>query len=153
MYIDYILFLKDHVNYIGTEEKIGPVIISLIEEKELGATRCLLRTPAETEHLIEYSQGKYTGAPPLKVFLAKSKYEISRKSVKKIRDNTKLQKDINKFDESHVRILKWIAISNHSCTYTVLQLVRNYKFGVLYCKQGQNTEDEWFGNGNIIIIY
>lgn len=26
-------------------------------------------------------------------------------------------------------------------------MVRNYKFGVLFCKEGQTTENEWFGNG------
>ncbi len=26
---------------------------------------------------------------------------------------------------------------------------KSYKFGVLYCKEGQSTEEEIFGNGNI----
>ena len=91
----------DHVNYLGTDEKLGPVIISVIEEKELGATRCLFRTPAETEHLIEYSQGRSFSGAPLKVFLAKSKFDVNRKSLRKVK-SSKLHKDINKFDESHV---------------------------------------------------
>ena len=40
---------------------------------------------------------------------------------------------------------------------TFLQIVMKYKFGVLYCKEGQTTEEEWFGNGAshnfLILIY
>ena len=28
------------------------------------------------------------------------------------------------------------------------QKMKGYKFGVLYCKEGQTKEDEMFGNGN-----
>jgi hypothetical protein len=27
------------------------------------------------------------------------------------------------------------------------QIVKTFKFGILYCKDGQTTEEEWFGNG------
>jgi len=40
--------------------------------------------------------------------------------------SSKLETDLIRFDDSH--------------------LVRTYKFGVLYCKEGQTTEDEWFSN-------
>lgn len=37
-------------------------------------------------------------------------------------------------------------------TCRILQHVRKYKFGVLYCKGGQHTEEEFFGNGRLHLV-
>lgn len=97
---------KDHCHFIGTDDKLGPVIISLAEDKELSSTRCLIRVPQETEELIEQCPGKFVPTP-LKNFLQKSKFEIQRKSLRKIK-NPKLSTEVNKFDDSHVSLNKEI---------------------------------------------
>ena len=99
--------------------------ISFCEEKKL--TRILIRSPEETEHFIQLHDK--SSPISLKVMLSKSKHDISRKVLRKVR-SPKLVADLVRFDDSH--------------------LVRNYKFGVLYCKEGQTTEDEWFGNGKML---
>lgn len=72
----------------------------MVEDKELSSTRCLIRVPQETEDLIDQCAGKFTPTP-LKVFLQTSKFDISRKILRKLK-NPKLSQEVNKFDDSHV---------------------------------------------------
>ena len=57
---------------------------------------------------------------------------IQSNKLHKITD-PKLQKELLKFDEQ--------------------SLIKNYKIGVLYCKEDQKLEEEMFGNGNFIFFF
>jgi hypothetical protein len=39
----------------------------------------------------------------------------------------------------------------HNLSY-IFQMARGYKFGVIYCKSGQQTDDEMFGNGIVELL-
>jgi len=124
---------KEHQNFMGIVEGNVPVIVSLIDEKDLGTTRALVRIPQKTFHICIDHISSYLRFPvkagsknnALKSVLSKTVPSIPRKGLKKVRSPEAIQ-EILSFDASH--------------------LVKRYKFGVLYAKEGQTDESEWFGN-------
>mmetsp|Transcript_19350 Transcript_19350/g.74304 ORF Transcript_19350/g.74304 Transcript_19350/m.74304 type:complete len:613 (+) Transcript_19350:308-2146(+) len=121
---------KDHSNYAGFIENIGPCVVSIVEDKESNCTRALVRIPHKTQKICidASSSGLFSsgGISSLKTVLGKTANPaVPKKNLKKIK-NPDLVKELAHFDGSHI--------------------VLKYKFGVLYCKEGQTTEEEWFGN-------
>lgn len=143
----FCLYWTDHSNYAGFIENIGPCVVSIVEDKENNCTRALVRIPHNTQTICidASSSGLFSsgGISSLKTVLGKTaEPSLPKKNLKKIK-NPDLVKELINYDNSHVR-------RSHSPTLpslTFLQIVMKYKFGVLYCKEGQTTEEEWFGNG------
>lgn len=121
---------KDHSNYAGFIENIGPCVVSIVEDKESNCTRALVRIPHNTQKFCidATSSGLFSsgGISSLKTVLGKTaEPAVPKKNLKKIK-SPDIVKELAHFDSSHI--------------------VLKYKFGVLYCKEGQTTEEEWFGN-------
>ena len=92
---------KDHKNYAGEVEGIGPVFISVLKDKQKGHTRALIRVPQQTFHLcVEHTAA--SSSKSLKAILAKHNQKINQKSLKCIK-SPDLVKELEKFDNSHVR--------------------------------------------------
>ncbi|XP_053611065.1 rap1 GTPase-activating protein 1 isoform X4 [Plodia interpunctella] len=119
------LFLgKEHINLVGTDEALGPVVMSLKNEHVAGQdhTRILLRLKTETMHgLIPTTRSSM----------------IPSKMAKMLND----QVNVDNFTA-----VMSLNASQQIAAYDEHVLVNNFKFGVLYQKYGQTTEEELFGN-------
>ncbi|RVE40391.1 hypothetical protein evm_014959, partial [Chilo suppressalis] len=118
--------LVEHINLVGFDENLGPVVMSLKNEHVAGQdhTRILLRLRTETMHgLIPTARSSITPSP------------------------LKMAKMLNE----QVNVDNFMAVmclnaSQLIATYDEHVLVNSFKFGVLYQKYGQTTEEELFGN-------
>ncbi|XP_073961913.1 rap GTPase activating protein 1 isoform X4 [Choristoneura fumiferana] len=117
---------KEHINLVGTDENLGPVVMSLINEHMAGQDhiRILLRLRTETMHGLTSTTRSGVMPSPLK--LAKMLNE---------------QVNVDNF----IPVMSLNASSLISA-YDEHVLVATFKFGVLYQKYGQTTEEELFGN-------
>ena len=121
----------DHVNFIGRDEVEGPVIISMIEEKEKGTTRALVRLSNKTHHICvenhsssspssssTHSLSSFPSSPTffksaltspnnVRSILSKINLSTPKKSLKKIK-NPNLIKELTTFDQSHVCFFSFI---------------------------------------------
>ncbi|KAI9140446.1 hypothetical protein BKA69DRAFT_1125704 [Paraphysoderma sedebokerense] len=127
-------FQRDHNNYIGIMEVIGPVVISVAREPVDDGDnrfRIIIRQKDSIDQRMDILESSIKNQ-------VKPKGKLSRKSVlqyvspsinitKLVKvKTTRIEKDILKLDE--------------------LRLCYQYKIGLLYCKAGQTTEEEYFGN-------
>ncbi|GBP73223.1 hypothetical protein EVAR_100578_1 [Eumeta japonica] len=117
---------KEHTNLIGFDDNLGPVVISIKSENVASQehTRILLRTRAGTTHGLIPTAGSENLPSPLK--MAKM-----------------LNEQINVDNFMPVVCAR---TSSLIATYDEHVIVTNFKFGVLYQKYGQTTEEELFGN-------
>ncbi|KAM3965730.1 rap GTPase activating protein 1 [Aphomia sociella] len=119
---------KEHINLVGThqDESLGPVVMSLKNEHVAGQdhTRILLRLRTETMHGLIPTTRSSMMASPLK--MAKM-----------------LNEQVNVDNFMAVMCLN---ASQLIAAYDEHVLVNSFKFGVLYQKYGQTTEEELFGN-------
>jgi len=115
---------KDHVNYIGEEESVGPVAISIeADSGERPYVRAVVRTMKKDDrHLISSS---LKPKEQIKA-LARGYPWINRVKFARFRDNQELNESLASFEKNNI--------------------VKTYKFGVLYRAAGQMTENEMFGN-------
>ncbi|XP_026725267.1 rap1 GTPase-activating protein 1 isoform X2 [Trichoplusia ni] len=121
---------KEHINLVGSDENLGPVVMSLKNEHMAGQdhTRILLRLRTETMHgLIPTTNRSGIMPPPLK--MAKM-----------------LNEQVNIDNFTAVMCLN---ASSLIATYDEHVLVNCFKFGVLYQTYGQTTEEQLFGNNEI----
>ena len=88
---------KDHKNYAGEVEGIGPVFISIIEEKDKKCTRGLVRIPQRTYHICSES----TQSKGLKLILSRLNLNLPVKAFKRVKV-PELIPELEKFDQSHV---------------------------------------------------
>ena len=147
--------IPDHSNYAGFIENIGPCVVSIVEDKDGNCTRALVRIPHNTQQFCidGSSSGLFSsgGISSLKTVLGKTADPaVPKKNLKKIK-NPDLVKELARFDSSHV----CASLRPHFGTKKSdirMQIVFKYKFGVLYCKEGQTTEEEWFGNGMAFVF-
>ncbi|XP_028156562.1 rap1 GTPase-activating protein 1-like isoform X2 [Ostrinia furnacalis] len=117
---------KEHINLVGFDESLGPVVMSLKNEHVAGQdhTRILLRLRTETMHgLIPTTRSSIMPSP------------------------LKMAKMLNE----QVNVDNFMAVmclnaSQLIAAYDEHVLVNSFKFGVLYQKHGQTTEEELFGN-------
>ncbi|XP_030745428.1 rap1 GTPase-activating protein 1 isoform X2 [Sitophilus oryzae] len=117
---------REHSNLIGTDEHLGPVLLSIKTENvaQQEHTRILLRLRPGTKH--EIVPSAYLGPNPSPSRMAKLL-------------NDELNVD-NFAPVLHPKSSQLIA------TYDEHVLVTNFKFGVLYQQYGQTTEEELFCN-------
>nr|XP_032518645.1 rap1 GTPase-activating protein 1 isoform X3 [Danaus plexippus plexippus] len=117
---------KEHINLVGFDANLGPVVMSLKNEHMAGQdhTRILLRLRTETMHALIPIPN--TGKMPSPFRMAKM-----------------LNEQINVDNFMAVMCLN---ASSLIAAYDEHVLVNTFKFGVLYQKYGQTTEEELFGN-------
>uniref|UniRef100_A0A146L5R1 Rap1 GTPase-activating protein 2 n=1 Tax=Lygus hesperus TaxID=30085 RepID=A0A146L5R1_LYGHE len=111
---------QEHVNLTGWDDSQGPVLVSVKYEAVEDQTRVVLRLRTGTVHSLVPS----TASPPLAIVKA-LKPELSLNTLEPVLC-PRASHLIAAYDE-HV-------------------LVSQYKFGVLYQKFGQTTEEDLFGN-------
>ncbi|XP_052756915.1 rap1 GTPase-activating protein 1 isoform X2 [Galleria mellonella] len=124
---------KEHINLVGTDENQSPVVISLKNEHVAGQdhTRILLRLRTETMHgLIPTTRSSMTPSP---LKMAKM-----------------LNEQVNVDNFMPVMCLN---ASQLIAAYDEHVLVNSFKFGVLYQKYGQTTEEELFGNNETSPVF
>ncbi|XP_075980733.1 rap GTPase activating protein 1 isoform X3 [Anticarsia gemmatalis] len=117
---------KEHINLVGSDEQLGPVVMSLKNEHMAGQdhTRILLRLRTETMHgLIPTIR---SGVMPTPLKMAKM-----------------LNEQVNIENFAAVTCLN---ASSQIAAYDEHVLVNCFKFGVLYQTYGQTTEEQLFGN-------
>jgi hypothetical protein len=55
-------------------------------------------------------------------------------------------------NSKHIRLIKDPNLINELQNYETRQLVKSYKFGVLYCAAGQTAEEDMFSNSNALSV-
>jgi hypothetical protein len=109
-----------HINFVNTN-LADPVIISAQFLKALTEFKVLVRTKKGDYHMT-------VPAPTTKSRLLtqiQQKYQLTAETFKEVKDPN-IRNDLLHLEDR--------------------LLIRNYKFGVIYCKEGQTTDDEMFSN-------
>ncbi|XP_072944960.1 rap1 GTPase-activating protein 1 isoform X3 [Epargyreus clarus] len=130
---------KEHINLVGFDENLGPVVISIKNEHMAGQdhTRILLRLRTETMHgLIPVTRSGIMPSP--------------LRMVKMLCAERTLNEQVNVDNFMAVMCLN---ASSLIATYDEHVLVNNFKFGVLYQKYGQTTEEDLFGNNETSPVF
>lgn len=124
---------KEHINLIGFDENLGPVVMSLKNEHMAGQdhTRILLRLRTETMHGLTVTSRSGVMPSPLK--MAKM-----------------LNEQVNIENFTPVTCLN---ASSLIAAYDEHVLVNCFKFGVLYQRYGQTTEEDLFGNNETSLAF
>ncbi|XP_045500814.1 rap1 GTPase-activating protein 1 isoform X2 [Colias croceus] len=124
---------NEHINLVGFDPNLGPVVMSLKNEHMAGQdhTRILLRLHTETMHGLIPVTNPGTMQSPLK--MAKMLNE---------------QINVNNFTP-----VMCLNASSLIAAYDEHVLVNTFKFGVLYQKYGQTTEEELFGNNETSPVF
>ncbi|CAH0720339.1 unnamed protein product, partial [Brenthis ino] len=117
---------KEHINLVGTDANQDPVVMSIMNENVAGQdhTRILLRLRTETMSALISTPS--SGIMPSPSRMAKT-----------------LSDQVNVDNFMAVMCLN---ASSLIVAYDEHVLVNTFKFGVLYQKYGQTTEEELFGN-------
>eukprot|EP01116_Phalansterium_solitarium_P022014 TRINITY_DN7108_c0_g1_i1.p1 TRINITY_DN7108_c0_g1~~TRINITY_DN7108_c0_g1_i1.p1 ORF type:complete len:995 (-),score=257.85 TRINITY_DN7108_c0_g1_i1:255-3167(-) len=120
-------FKRDHGNYVSEGNvKDGPAVLSFerVKDKTQQAW-AVLRTKQHTKYY--QTPAKQSTSYSSMLSYAKSKFpEIATHSFSQVKDSSALEPELLKYEAQ--------SISN------------NFKFGVLYVKDGQKTEDDMFSN-------
>ncbi|XP_018420572.1 PREDICTED: signal-induced proliferation-associated 1-like protein 3 [Nanorana parkeri] len=133
---------KEHCNYFGVDEKLGPVAVSLkrdkLEESKDHGPQYQYRIIFRTSELVTLrgmihedavpttaKQGTVRGLP-LKDVLEAVIPELSIHSLRLALNSSKVTEQLLKLDEQG--------------------LFRKHKVGILYCKAGQSSEEEMYNN-------
>ncbi|XP_062523523.1 signal-induced proliferation-associated 1-like protein 1 [Corticium candelabrum] len=141
LYYRKFFYNLDHQNYLGVDENLGAVAISLrreVMESSVGKERYLYRIIARTSHLVALrgsipedsipASCKPTsrGLPAKDVldFVAGSELQLS--CLRLAQTGNKVPEQLLRLDEEGLSL--------------------KYRIGVIYCKEGQSTEDEMYGN-------
>ncbi|KAJ0174687.1 hypothetical protein K1T71_009795 [Dendrolimus kikuchii] len=124
---------KEHINLVGVDENQSPVVMSLKNEHMAGQdhTRILLRLRTETMHGLIPTTRSGTIPSPLKM-------------AKMLND----QVNVDNF-----MAVMCLNASSLIAAYDEHVLVNSFKFGVLYQKYGQVTEEEIFGNNETSPVF
>ncbi|XP_039756223.1 rap1 GTPase-activating protein 1 isoform X2 [Pararge aegeria] len=117
---------KEHINLVGFDANLGPVVMSLKNDHMAGQdhTRILLRLRSTTMHGLIPTPNSGIAPSPLRM-------------AKMVND----QVNVDNF-----MAVMCLNASSLISTFDEHVLVNTFKFGVLYQKYGQTTEEELFGN-------
>jgi len=132
-YATHFLPNAEHVNYGGTDESVGgPFVVSVVKMEKDGADskeayRAIVRTKkGDVKATCSVKSGMFSGKKiPVKEVLQEVFPVLAGKKMNHWKDPA-LYTTLNTFEER--------------------QLVRSYKFGVLYCAAGQKDEEKMFQN-------
>ncbi|XP_052743347.1 rap1 GTPase-activating protein 1 isoform X1 [Bicyclus anynana] len=119
-------FGKEHINLVGFDSNLGPVVMSLKNDHMAGQdhTRILLRLRSTTMHGLIPTPNSGIMPSPLRM-------------AKMVND----QVNVDNF-----MAVMCLNASSLIAAFDEHVLVNTFKFGVLYQKYGQTTEEELFGN-------
>lgn len=122
---------------MGNIEKLGIVIVSIKRELKTEVSEdqflCILRIKDADDIRVTISSSLISQG-----FLAGSSFKTLIPMI-----NPNLQ-------AKHLHKVTDPKIETKLCSMDEIKLVRKFKFGVLYVKEGQVTEEEMFGNGYFI---
>lgn len=131
---------KDHQNFLGTDDDLGPVVISVKKEKcnaNVDASSCCYqyRVIIRTTELITLRGSILEEYIPVQ----KNCRQISIKNLLEY-----ISPEIN------MNCLK-LALNSKDCQQQIMKLdeqaiTNKYKVGILYCRKGQSTEEEMYNN-------
>lgn len=124
---------REHSNLVGHDDQLGPVLLSIKSENVANQehVRILLRLRTGTMHEIIPVSCLTPNPSPIKMARL-------------------LNEQINVDNFMPVMCPK---SSNLIASYDEHVLVSNFKFGILYQKHGQTTEEELFGNTNSSVAF
>eukprot|EP01122_Echinamoeba_exundans_P008326 TRINITY_DN2748_c0_g1_i10.p1 TRINITY_DN2748_c0_g1~~TRINITY_DN2748_c0_g1_i10.p1 ORF type:complete len:708 (-),score=79.82 TRINITY_DN2748_c0_g1_i10:1611-3734(-) len=125
----------DHQNYIGIDDKVGPYVLSVVREKSAyQQNSILIRT------LLRTKKGDDRKCIQEKLVTKGSK---SKASVNQI-----MKAIAPALSRAKLQPIKQTSIVEDLIAFEEKQMVHAYKFGVLYCQEGQTREEEMFSNEN-----
>jgi len=118
---------KEHDNFVGEDESDNIIAISVVRRESFTDFKALVRTEQRDENVEIHRE-----TPP-SMRRSLSKQEIIQALKPKVALRRLVKTDSPKVRENFVILEK-------------AQNVRNYKFGVLYCAEGQTNESAMFSN-------
>jgi RAP1 GTPase activating protein 1 len=127
----------EHQNYIGMDENLGPYVVSVVREVNASnqnskLIRVLLRTKKDDERKC------------IREKLIKNKSKLFKWGGPSIQDILKaVRPSLNK---QKIRMIKAPELVEDLQLLEERLMVKSYKFGVLFCKEGQTREEEMFSN-------
>jgi len=125
------IYSKDHANFLCKDSDIGPIAVSLLYENK--SYTALLRTP-------EFNR---------RVFVKEE--EIPRNWWREWLNLPPSFSEVLRSVSAHLPVDKMVQVHDPKVAQALLsieeqQLIKGFKFGLLYAKEGQSKEDEMFSN-------
>lgn len=118
---------REHANFVGTHESVGPIVVSLSERADNGSYRAIIWTKSGDERL----------------FIGESEVKGRAEAKAMLKALRKMQASIADVKLTQVRDAE---LQRRLAEMELRQIVNNYKFGVLYAREGQRAEEEMFQN-------
>lgn len=118
---------REHANFVGTHESVGPIVLSLSERADNGSYRAMIWTKSGDERL----------------FLSESDVRAKADAKAMLKQLKKMQSSIADVKLAQVRDAD---LQRRLAEMELRQIVNNYKIGVLYAKEGQSVEEDMFQN-------
>ena len=131
----------EHKTFVGTVDKLGQIIISIKQEVcqpgDVQIFRAIMRSKpvADTRLIIPVAD-----IPPSAVIRNKGALKAVLSMLHPHVQSSRLKK------------IQFDSLAKKLIALDELQLIMRYKFGVLYCKDGQKTEEEMYNNGGCSAI-
>lgn len=122
---------KDHLNFLAVDSPVGPVSVSLILTE--GTYKAVYRTDKGSERL-----SCPDSSVPNAWWRALFGFGPTTKSI--------LQTLSSEIPIAHLKLCKNPNLPSELLAMEERQVIRSYKFGLLYAKEGQTTESEMFAN-------
>merc|ERR1711916_23997 len=136
-YAEY-FYSKPHVNFVGKDKVAGGLVISVVKEGDGDdfAFRVRVLSQAGREHILIAGEDAGVKNKDLTVKIARKVVTAAlpayeKTQLKGVTDDEKFERRLLKHEES--------------------ELVTNYKFGLLYVKEGQTIEEDMFANDGYVI--
>eukprot|EP01125_Pyxidicula_operculata_P006691 TRINITY_DN2300_c0_g1_i2.p1 TRINITY_DN2300_c0_g1~~TRINITY_DN2300_c0_g1_i2.p1 ORF type:complete len:873 (+),score=120.37 TRINITY_DN2300_c0_g1_i2:60-2678(+) len=133
-----------HHTYIGNDKSLGPYIVSILEKGE-DVPFSQLSASHQSSHQSSESFVAYQVLICSKKGNDLQRY-ITKKSKKKPSMDTILKSIDPQLGRHNLKRIKDSSIVNKIVNFESIQIVNNFKFGILYCKEGQVHEREMFSN-------
>jgi RAP1 GTPase activating protein 1 len=120
---------RSHHNYVGLDSDGRPIVVSLIKEDNNKQYRAIIRTCTGEECRLLTEQDLKTSASTKtrleKIVLKQMLPMLNSKTLRCVKE-TQLEKELQRYEDTNRQNV--------------------YKFGLLYVKEGQTTEEEMFSN-------
>jgi len=125
------IMAEQHYTFVGRDKHIGPFVVSVVREPAKNGShilRVLLRTKKEDiiECIVENTKkSKAKKKPSIDAVLKVINPDIGRQNIRRVKES-RITQDLLQFEER--------------------QIMKQFKIGVLYCREGQSDEREMFSN-------
>lgn len=118
---------REHATFVGRHENVGPIVVSLLERPDNGSYRAIIWTKSGDERL----------------FIAEGDVQRRGDAKAMLKQLRKMQSSITDVKLTQVRDPE---LQRRLAEMELRQIVNNYKFGVLYAREGQTREEDMFAN-------